>query len=170
VVAAFVRSNPNYLHDFKPTSDMTNSPCPRTLEKLAKLVAMKLPVDLRFPAYAGAVGKACATEFMAFEAMADKMVDPAVIIMNPDTSPIPDTPDGIWATCMGLAHYAHEDNLDNIYAYGKRLPPDFLCTMMEDIRHTDDKNARKLGKASGDLQRHRAFLDFFSTTHRKHIS
>lgn len=170
VVAAFIRTCPNYLHDFKPTSDMTNSPCPRTLENLAKLVAMKLPADIRFPAYAGAVGKACATEFIAFEAMADKMVDPSVIIMNPDTSPIPDTPDGVWATCMGLAHYAHEDNLDNIYAYGKRLPPDFLATMMEDILRHDSEAARKAGLASGHLQRHPAFLDFYSKSHQKHIA
>jgi hypothetical protein len=41
---------------------------------------------------------------------------------------------------------------------------------MEDIHRTDDENARKLGKVSGGLQRHRAFLYFFSASHRKHIT
>jgi hypothetical protein len=71
---------------------------------------------------------------------------------------------------MGLAHYAHEDNLDNIYAYGKRLPPDFLATMMEDILRHDSEAARKAGLASGHLQRHPAFLDFYSKSHQKHIA
>jgi hypothetical protein len=158
-VAAFIRFASKWLFDFKATKDMTNSPCPRTLENLGRLVAMNLDADLRFPAYSGAVGKACATEYLAFEQMYDKMLDPAVVIMQPSTVPIPTTPDGLFATCMGVAHYANEHNIDNIAIFGKRLPPDFRVMMMDDIVRKDPT-----------LQRSKPFIEFYCETHQKHIS
>jgi hypothetical protein len=155
-VASFIRFRPDYLHDFKATSDMTNSPCPRTLEKLARLVQMNLPSDLRYAAYAGAVGKACATEYLAFEAMADKMVDPSVIIMRPAESAIPESPDGLYATCLGVAAQANENNIDAIDVYARRLPADFRAMLMDDIISKDEK-----------LVRTRVFQEFFCENHQK---
>ena len=156
--ASFARFRPDYLHDFKATSDMTNSPCPRTLEKLARLVQMNLPSDLRFAAYSGAVGKACATEYLAFEEMADKMVDPSVIIMRPADSQVPTSPDGLYATCLGVAAQAHEDNIDAIDIYGRRLPADFRAMLMDDIIRKDES-----------LVRTKVFQKFFSENHAKHL-
>lgn len=156
--ASFIRFRPDYLHDFKATSDMTNSPCPRTLEKLARLVAMNLPSDLRFAAYSGAVGKACATEYLAFEEMADKMIDPSVIIMRPADSQVPTSPDGLYATCLGVAAQAHEDNIDAIDIYGRRLPADFRAMLMDDIIRKDES-----------LVRTKVFQKFFSENHTKHL-
>ena len=156
--ASFTRFRPDYLHDFKATADMTNSPCPRTLEKMAKLVAMNLPSDLRFAAYSGAVGKACATEYLAFEEMADKMVDPSVIIMRPADSQVPTSPDGLYATCLGVAAQAHEDNIDAIDIYGRRLPADFRAMLMDDIIRKDES-----------LVRTKVFQKFFSENHTKHL-
>lgn len=155
-VASFIRFRPDYLHDFKATSDMTNSPCPRTLEKLARLVQMNLPSNIRYAAYAGAVGKACATEYLAFEAMADKMVDPSVIIMRPADSAIPESPDGLYATCLGVAAQANESNIDAIDVYARRLPADFRAMMMDDIIGKDEK-----------LVRTRVFQEFFCENHQK---
>ena len=53
---AFVRFRPDLLNDFKPTREMKNSPCPRTLAFIGKAINAGLPSDLEFEFFAGAAG------------------------------------------------------------------------------------------------------------------
>jgi hypothetical protein len=121
-VIAFTQARPNLLLEWKPTKDMTNAVCPRTLANLSKLTAMQLPDAYRLDAYTGAIGTAAA-EFIAFESMADKLQDPRTILDNPATAPLPDhtRPDVIWCTSIGLAAIATDTDLPAMITYLDRM-------------------------------------------------
>jgi hypothetical protein len=54
-LVAFIRFRPNLLFDFAPSVDIINSPCPRTVHNVGRLMQLQLPAELEFEAYAGAV-------------------------------------------------------------------------------------------------------------------
>ena len=144
---AFVRMFPEILTGFKPTSDMTNSPCPRTIHNVGKLMQLNLPAHLEYPAYAGAIGEAETTRLMGFLKIARKMPDPAVIIMQPDTAPVfgIDEPGVLRAICAALATQANDQNVDSIVRYSERIPADFAAVMMDDIIRKDPELQQTAG-------------------------
>ena len=121
ILVAFLRFRRELLCNFQPTADLTNSPVPRTWAHLAKLEALGLPVDVESIAMAGAVGEGAATEYLAFRAMANSLVNLDEILMNPDSAPIPVKPDQLYATCIGLAGRANAKNFNRVITYGERL-------------------------------------------------
>ena len=118
---AFLRFRPELLSAFQPTADLTNSPSPRTWTNCFKLEALNLPQDIESIAMAGAVGEGAATEYLAFRAMANSLVNLDEILMNPDSAPIPVKPDQLYATCIGLAGRANAKNFSRVITYGERL-------------------------------------------------
>ena len=48
-VIAFLRFRPELLCAFDPTSDLTNSPLPRTWHQVSKILSLDLPRDCRSP-------------------------------------------------------------------------------------------------------------------------
>ena len=63
---AYIQWRPMMLNDFKPTRDIENSPCPRTVANVGKMMNAKLKDNLMFEAIKGAAGVAFANEFTAF--------------------------------------------------------------------------------------------------------
>jgi len=80
---AFIRFRPNLLFDFAPSVDITNSPCPRTVHNVAKLMALTLPSELEFEAYAGAAGQGFAAELLGFLQIYRSLPDPKLILLDP---------------------------------------------------------------------------------------
>jgi len=66
VLIAFIMWKRNMLHDFQATAGFENSPCPRTVHNVAKLLHGGIPAGLEYEVIVGAIGKAFATEFCAF--------------------------------------------------------------------------------------------------------
>lgn len=120
-VIAMLRYRPDLLSDPKPTTDMTNSPSPRTWANLAKLVALNLPMAIRHAAYSGAVGEGAAVEFMAFETMFGSLVAVDDILLNPQTADIPIKPSELYAVSTALASRAAVGTIGRILIYAERM-------------------------------------------------
>jgi len=120
-VIAFVQYSPWVLEGgkegFKPSADMVNSPCPRTIEHLDKLVKLKLDQDLRPAAYAGCVGAAAATEYTGFERTLNQLPDMNIVLSNPGAADAP-TSKMVQYAMVGVFHRVMDKgNIDNIYRY-----------------------------------------------------
>ena len=118
---AFLRYRSPLLCDFKATADLTNSPVPRTWHHLAKLEALNLPSEIEAQAMAGAVGEGASLEYLAFRSMAKSLVNLDAILLNPDKAVIPSKPSELYATCVGLASRANDQNFARISTYANRL-------------------------------------------------
>lgn len=106
---AFIRTRPDLLHDFKPTTDMTNHPCPRTWARVAELMRLGLPQELALPAYAGAVGEGAATELMSFLRIVDQLPPIDAVLTDPRGIELPSDPSVLYALVAALAHKGAEE-------------------------------------------------------------
>lgn len=120
-VIAFLRFRPDLLTKFEPSADMANSPCPRTWAHAAKLVKLKLPKEVELAAFSGAVGEGAAGEFVAFLRVFRDMPNPDVVLMNPDSSPIPKELNALYALTVALAARATPENFGAVTRYAIRL-------------------------------------------------
>lgn len=137
-VFQFVRMKQEFLDQFDPTPDMTNSPTPRTITNLSQFVKMNLPTHLQLHAFSGAVGNIMGSQFNGYLQFYLRMPDPDVVIKNPTTSPVPDIndPDAgasiMYALVGALAQRAKPDTMPNIIKYANRIPVEFQAYLMKD--------------------------------------
>jgi hypothetical protein len=119
----YMKDNPAYLEAFEPATEIVNTPNPRKIASLGRLINMGLPEEIRLANYAGAVGAAMAWKVMAYMNIFEDHSIIEEILENPDTAPIPDLAksDEIYARCAGLVSYANEDTFQSIATYAKRL-------------------------------------------------
>jgi len=129
---AFIRFRPNLLHDFTPSIDITNSPCPRTIHNVAKLMTMGLPENLEFEAYSGSAGAGFAAELMGFLKIYRQLPDPNLILMDPAGASVPHDIATLYAVCGALARLAKPDNMDAVITYANRLPEEFSVLLITD--------------------------------------
>lgn len=134
---SFVKFRPALLHDFKPSSDMVNSPCPRTVANCGKLMALDLPEALEYEAYKGAVGEGFATELMGFLKILRNAVHPDVILMNPTTCEVPTDPSVLYAICGALARKASDTSITRIIQFADRIPTEFAVLLVKECIRTD---------------------------------
>jgi hypothetical protein len=126
---AYLRMCPGDLLDFKPTSDLTNSPSPRTWAHLDKLVRLGL-TDLE--TLSGAVGEGHAVKYVGFLKVAKQMPSIDGILLNPDKAPIPSEPSALYAVSVALAARASTQTADRIIRYAGRLPAEFSVLCVRD--------------------------------------
>ena len=141
---AFLRFRPELLCNFQATADLTNSPLPRTWSHVNALELLHLPPEVEFAAMAGAVGEGPAGEYLAFRSMAKSLVNLDAILLNPDTAAIPSKPSELYATVIGLASRANENNFARIATYANRLYTEadhgeFAVLMVRDALRRDEK-------------------------------
>jgi len=147
-VIAFIRFRPNLLHDFKPTADLTNSPCPRSWAYAARLVALGL-TDVE--TLSGSVGQGAAIELVSFLRVFASMPSIDAILLNPDTAAIPTEPSALYAVCVALACRASTQTGDRIIRYAGRLPAEFSVLCVRDAH-----------RKSPDIASCRAFVEWAS--------
>jgi hypothetical protein len=141
---AFLRYRPELLCKFEATADLTNSPVPRTWAHLAKLGTLNLAPIVESAAFSGAVGEGPALEYQAFRAMAKSLVNLDAILLNPDKVTIPSKPNELYATVIGLASRANEQNFSRIATYANRLYTEadhgeFAVLLIRDSIRRDEK-------------------------------
>ncbi len=129
---AFIRFRPQLLFDFSPSTEMKNSPCPRTVANVGRLMAMNLTESLEFEAYAGAAGEGFAAEFMGFLKIFRQLPDPRLILVNPEDAHVPDDPATLYAICAALARMAEPGNMDALFTYAAHLPEEFSVLLLTD--------------------------------------
>jgi hypothetical protein len=120
-LVAFVRFRPELLHQFNPTADLVNSPCPRTWAAAGKIIALKLSPAIELAALQGAVGDGPAAEFVAFLQIYRELPSLDAILLDPDSAPLPSQPAALYAVATGLAARATEANFARVAKYAMRL-------------------------------------------------
>ena len=141
---AFIRFRPSMLHDFKPSADLNNSPSPRTVANVGKLMQIGLPAELEYSVFSGAAGEGFAAEFLGFLRICRQLPNPDVILMNPDKAVVPDDPATLYALCGALSRKASDGNIEKLVTYANRLPAEFSVLTMRDvfIQHPDLQSTR----------------------------
>ena len=131
---AFIRYRPNLLHDFKPTSDIVNTPNPRTVAYVGNMLNAGMPEGLEYELITGAAGEGFAAEFIGFLNTYKQLPNIPELLKNPDTSIVPSEPSMVFAVCGALAHNAKPDNIEAIFRYSERLPAEFQILLAKDIQ------------------------------------
>jgi len=149
---AFIRFRPHMLHDFKPSPDLNNSPSPRTVANVGKLMKIGLPPELEYSVFSGAAGEGFAAEFMGFLKICRRLPNPDTILMNPEKADVPTDPATLYALCGALSRKASDANIERLVTYTNRLPAEFSVLTMRDVF---------LQKP--DLQQTRAAITWFTT-------
>jgi hypothetical protein len=148
-LVAFLRLKKKYLLVPQPTADMVNSPSPRTWEHLGELLNLDLDERDRPEAFAGAVGKAHADEYLAFDRLFTQVPNPDAVLCKPETAVVPEVADIAWALATALIERVNPSNFGRFATYAERLrnadKAEFAAVMMRgalnacpEIQHTDE--------------------------------
>ena len=129
---AFIRFRPNLLHDFKPTSDIINTPNPRTVAFVGSMMNMGIPNDSEYEIIAGAAGEGFAAEFLGFLKVYKELPDIEKLIAHPDKAEVPTEPSTLYAVCGALSAKADKKNFGNIIRFTERLPGEFQVLLIKD--------------------------------------
>jgi len=135
-VIAFIRFRPELLNQFKPTRELINSPCPRTVESVSKWVSAGIEDSLIL---AGAAGQGFATEFCAFLSVWRAVPDLDSIIADPSHAMLPDfhNPSLVVALACALSFKINPTNFPNVLTYLERLPKEYEMLAVRDATARD---------------------------------
>lgn len=122
----YVSMNPDFLFEFNPTSEVTNSPCPRTVANMGELFNLFGICDESVELFGGAIGLEAAAKFLSFVEIYRKAPRIADIISDPENCQIPlDVDQSIrTAICTMLMGRVDQSNFSKIITYVKRLGPE----------------------------------------------
>jgi len=139
---SFIRFRPELLNQFKPTADMVNTPCPRTVTHAGFLLGLELPEATEFETYSGAAGQGFATELVSYLKIYRKLPDIDAIIANPLKAEVPtlnakEGPATLYAVCGALASKAAKKTFPKIIQYADRLPTEFSVMLIKDCIFKD---------------------------------
>lgn len=142
-VIAFIKFRPNLLHDFRPSTDMENSPCPRTWAKVGDFFNVCQDDTLLYEFSRGLVGEGASIEFLSFLKIYKTLPSIDALLLNPDTTPIPTELNSLYAITVGLATRAKQDNFSRIYKIATRLQEmnfsEFAALLIKDsVNHSPE--------------------------------
>lgn len=129
---AFIRFRPNLLHDFKPTGDIVNTPNPRTVAYVGRMMKAGLSDSISYEMISGAAGEGFAAEFIGFLKIYRDLPDIEKLIADPDNTDVPTEPSMLFAVCGALSAKANKKNFANIIRYTDRLPAEFQVLLVKD--------------------------------------
>lgn len=125
MVRAYLRFETEHLHKYEPTSDMSNTPSPRTWENFSDVLAWNLEDGARREAGAGAVGEKYAAHFFAFEELHANLPHADAIIADPESFDIRSTnPGALYVVVTTLAIRADAANFAAVCRFAVRLEAD----------------------------------------------
>lgn len=118
----FIQFRPELLNKFVATRDIQNTPCPRTVAAVGRMLSAGIPEALRFEAFSGAAGEAFASEFCAFLDVYSKLPTINQIILDPNGAPVPDEISGKFAISGAISDKMTPQNIAPLMTYLNRLP------------------------------------------------
>ena len=129
---AFIRYRPEKLTEGKPSRDMVNSPCPRTIAGLGDW--FNAGVD-DISVWSGAVGQGFASEFKSFCDVWKKLPRFSSIVADPENTKIPAEYDlsVAYATVGMLVKNVKSENVDPIFTYIRRMSNEFQVLFAKDL-------------------------------------
>jgi len=135
-VIYFIKWMPEFLCDFQPTSELTNSSMPRTLEHLSDAFKCGISPEAELQIFSGTVGEQAATSFIGFLEIWRSLTKRFIIhqiISNPMGMEIPgeDETSVKYAICGKLSQLCDKDNFDSIIKYSKRLGAEYSVMLVK---------------------------------------
>jgi hypothetical protein len=88
--------------------------------------------ELEFPLIAGAVGEGPAAELVGFLRIFRNLPNPDLVLMNPETAPVPTGPAELYALAGVLARKATDQTMERLVKYANRMPAEFSVLLMTD--------------------------------------
>ncbi len=156
-LCAFLRNNPDALHDWKPSKSMSiDGACPRGWEYAAQWINDGVDDS---EVIAGCVGKGRATQYLAFRSLINELPDVDACILDPDSAPVPENPSARYLVSMALASKMTAGNFGQCVKYLNRLPAMFRAFSIRDAFRAEmhRKKDGKLPKGWTQLSSSRDF-------------
>lgn len=94
---------------------------PRSWAFVDRIIKAGPPRELEQAMYAGAVGEAAATEFVAYLKYYRDLPDLDALLMNPDKAPVPDNPAVLYAIATGLGNRVTASTFEGMSKYWARV-------------------------------------------------
>lgn len=110
-VIAYLQFRPDDLNNFRPTSEMSQSPSPRGWERVSDCLRV-MPRETWPKVVYGNVGEAAAANFISFIEMEEKLPSVEYLIENPGEIENINDPGARWAITTSLIHYADNNNIN----------------------------------------------------------
>lgn len=133
-VRAFIKFRPNLLHDFSPSNDMTNTPSPRTVEHVSKIMYMNPQANLRSPLLAGSAGSAFASEFGAFIKVVRELPKMSAIVQYPEKCPVPTDESCKYAVVESMLDKVNHKTADSFFKYIARFQKEFQGWFYQQVK------------------------------------
>jgi hypothetical protein len=128
-----VKMFPDWIIDWKPSKHIENSPCPRNLVEVAKMMNMNLPDSLQHTAFAGRMGSAESTRLCAFLQLIKDLPDLNEIEYKPLTATVPNNPSSQYALVGALVNRANTKNIGALTTYMDRVGVEYSTLFMKFI-------------------------------------
>jgi hypothetical protein len=133
LLIAFIRFRPDLLHNFKATSDIVNSPCPRSVAAVGRMINNGLPRDLRYEAISGAAGEGFAAEYIAFTETYDQLPNIKDIIDDPEGIEMPTKASTLYALSGLLVKNINKKNINKLMKFIQRMQREFQVMVVRDF-------------------------------------
>lgn len=130
---SFIQFRPALLNDFKATRDIENSPCPRTVAFVGKMMNAGIPESIKFETITGATGEAFATQFVAYTKVYMELPTMIEIIDNPDSTILPENVSGRYAIMGAIADQMNGTNIKPLLRYLKRLGAEMTVAALKNV-------------------------------------
>ncbi|MEN5275787.1 AAA family ATPase [Brucella sp. TWI432] len=128
ILMAFLRFRPQFIHlmpgetsgSIKLPTDTRAFPTPRSWEQAAKYIDK--PKERRLSLITGVVGDGIAAELEGFIRIYQDLPSLDLVLANPNSSPVPESPASRFAIASALARKITEKTFENAMAYIRRIP------------------------------------------------
>lgn len=134
-VIAFLRFRPDLLHQFSRTDKAF--PTPRSWAFVSRITSEKPGNGIEHALYAGSVGEGAAVEYSAFLRMFRELPSIDAILLNPQSSPVPNGPATLFAVASALARRTTGVNFGRVLQYFARLPQEYGVYGVQDAVRRD---------------------------------
>lgn len=128
---SFIQWKPTLLNDFKATRDIENSPSPRTVANVGKMMKAKLKDNLLFEAVKGAAGIGFANEFTTFLRVYKELPTVKEILADPANCKIPTEVSARFAIMGMVLEAVTLDNIGKFIVYLDRLGTEITTATMK---------------------------------------
>jgi len=145
-LVAFSKLRPGMLHDFKPSTDITNSANPRGWGEVGLLQLGGVPKHLEYELFRGCCGEQFAAEYTAFLRTYRDMPDPDVFLANP-TAELPGNESTLYALASALAYKATRKTVDAVFKVAMRLDAEYSTFLVFSMIQRDKNLATVAGMA-----------------------
>ena len=132
-IVSYVRFKPTVITDFKPSKNIVNTPSPRTIAAVGRLVLKGIPDSCKPEIIAGAAGEAFSIEYLEFCSVYKNIPTFADILRNPTTCIVPTEVSQKYAV-SGMISYNSKNakTFNTVMEYIYRMPVDFQVMIVKE--------------------------------------